>query len=163
MCLQQAALIGKQPVRHYRVSKIHQVKDVQIHIGGEIPFDEVLQNRHQEQSHRSDSQADDPVDGTVQVQQGTDRLGIVLGDGLVHAEDHGTAHTKLRQVQKSQERLEQAVQAQIFRPQIVQHDRTDDERKKHVDDFHRPVKYNIPGCVPGAFKLHDLFFDPFPI
>ena len=154
VCLEQTALIRKQPVRQHGIPQIHQIKDVQVHSGGEITLNEVIQERHQEQSHHCDCQTYDPVEGTIETHQSTDGRGIVFSDRLVHAEHHSAAHAKLRQIQKRQNRLEQAVQPQIFSSQILQHNGTNDERKQHIDYFHGSVKHNVSCCVPSAFKLH---------
>ena len=151
------------PLNYYLSLAGHQEQDVQVHSGGDIALDQILQKRHQKQPDRRDCKTYDPVKRAVQPQQGTDGIRIILGDRLVHAEHHGAAHAELRKVQKSQERLEQAVQPQIFGPKIVQHDGTDYKRDKHIDDFQRPVKHNVPRRIPGAFKLHDICCDPFSI
>ena len=154
MGVQQRALIGEKPVGEHRAAQVHKVQDVQVHVRWDIAVDQAAQKGRQRQPHHGDKQPDGSVEGAVELEQGANGRGIILRDGLVHAEHHGTSHAQLRQVQEGQNGTEQAAEAQILHAQIIEHDGTQEKGNDDVEQFQHAIKRDVTRCVFRSFDFH---------
>ena len=106
MRVQQGAFVSKQPIGQYRAAQVHEIQDIQVHILRDIAADQAAQKRRQRQARHGDKQADRPVKGPVQLEQGTDGFRIILRNGLVHAENHRAAYAQFGQIQEGKNGFE---------------------------------------------------------
>ena len=159
--MEQTVLVCKEPVGQDCRSEVHVVKDVQVYPVRDISLHEFRKERSYGHSHNCDDKTDDPVECPVQAHQGTNRFGVILCNGFVHAEDHRTADTEFSQIKEGKDGIEKTAEAEILHTEVVQDDATHYQRHCEIEHLKHAVEHNVPRCVFRPFDLHPVM--PFPV